>query len=134
MTKKARSKMFFYATILLVFLIVASGSYYLYNNQHNNDIENSSSETPTGYPMGETGLAYVMYNDVLYREVEIKKALPDGFVEAGAINKNDNYNIPSENLTGSHVEEGQKIFAADGEDIVYVEYGDKYRQFIKAVN
>ena len=94
-----------------------------------------SSVTPTGYPRGQVQRQLLFYRGVLWgRDTDdgsMKTQVPDGFTEAAAIAKNDNFKAPAEELCSAQMAEGLKIFAAEAYPrTIYVEEAEnRYQRY-----
>ena len=96
---------------------------------------------PTGGNTNPTGVqpddsptvpfAFLFYDGIAWSVEDTLKALPEGFSEAGTIQKNDNAHVPQEESTSCNLSEGMKIYSSEEEPrVLLVEREDgKYILF-----
>lgn len=112
----------------------------VHNPGSNTSTDSSAdSTTPalTGYPDGQVQRMFVFVNGTLYVSADEapRSDLPAGFVEIGQVSVNDVHNVPAEELHAAHIEVGSAVYAADGEDAVYVaETSGKFRKYVICTN
>ncbi len=84
---------------------------------------------PTGYEDGGIGFAFLFYHEMAWSQEDLFDKLPEGFVEVGTIQKNDNAHVPQEELASCRLSEGLKVFGSDKYmRAIFVERED--RQFV----
>ena len=90
------------------------------------DTEENYEETSTGFADGQIQRECVMVNDEIYMYggKSIDK-LPEHFSIVLKIEKVDDYNLPSENLSACHMDVGTVIYASEQSKLcIYVESDD----------
>ena len=115
---------------LFIFVLILCSSLLLTACQNSPTTEHEQqASASTGYPSGEIQQPQVMYRDRIYcyRATGFDEALPSGYVCVGAVNQVDNMSAPTENLCGSRLAIGQKIFAIGSDaDTIYIQYETGY--------
>lgn len=86
----------------------------------------------TGYPAGEISQPQIMYGGSIYyyEATGFQEERPDGFNQAGAVEKVDNKKAPTEDFQGARVETGQEIYTDQDQSCLYVKYDQGYARFV----
>lgn len=148
--KAAGTKAGWYLAIAALFICLVAGGIVLAKTgilRPENEDETTSSKqqnqyAPTGGNTNPTGVQpgdspnipfpFLFYDGIAWSQEDTLEALPEGFSEAGTIQKNDNAHVPQEELTSCNLREGMKIYSSEKEPrVLLVEREDgKYVLFL----
>lgn len=104
------------------------------SKQQDQSAPTGGNTDPTGVEPGDSPtvpFAFLFYDGIAWSVEDTLKALPEGFSEAGTIQKNDNAHVPQEESTSCNLSEGMKIYSSEEEPrVLLVEREDgKYILF-----